>query len=106
MILVFQKDAYLSSNSKLSFYSDPDRVNLIYSVQAGRTDKLLEPIVFDSGKVWCEYCPGSFALLTEVEQRNPRKSQLSCSVVVVPQSWPTCCWLTENLTTALVYKCA
>ena len=26
-------------------------------------------------------------------------------MVVVPQSWPTCCWLTENLTSALVYKC-
>ncbi len=102
IVLTFEKEAYLGPNAKLSFYSDPYGENLIHQIVSIKTSKYnLESVVFDYNKVWMVYTPGTRAFSIFEWYIVSRDSHLPCSIVFVPQSWPTLVILTDYCSSAL-----
>lgn len=64
-LIMFKKNAAtLTPTSKIQFYSDANRVNLIAEINAGTEGrKDLPPLLLDHGKVWVSFDAGTNALL-------------------------------------------
>eukprot|EP01022_Parablepharisma_sp_SALTPOND_P017236 TRINITY_DN2714_c0_g1_i1.p1 TRINITY_DN2714_c0_g1~~TRINITY_DN2714_c0_g1_i1.p1 ORF type:complete len:4242 (-),score=491.35 TRINITY_DN2714_c0_g1_i1:9625-22350(-) len=103
MVISFEINAFLSPNSKLRFYSDPQGLNTVHQINVGKTNiQSIPPIVINDGKVWCHFHQGTIANLTLNVQEKTLPSSLPCSVYFIPAKWSTACWLTESLTTAML----
>jgi hypothetical protein len=62
---MFKKDAaHLTPTSKIQFYSDSNRVNLISEISAGLEGKTdLAPLMLNHGAIWVNFDSGTTALL-------------------------------------------
>lgn len=100
---MFKKNAaHLTPTSKIQFYSDPNKVNLIAEISAGNEGKKdLPPLLLNHGNIWVQFDAGTSALLPKHLQ-NDQKSSLPCAVVQIPSTWTVCCWLTETISNALL----
>jgi hypothetical protein len=100
---MFKKSgAHLSPTSKIQFYSDVNKVNLITEINAGSEGKKdLPPLLLNHGQIWVNCDAGTTALLPR-HQQTDQKSSLPCAVVQIPNTWTVCCWLTETITNALL----
>ena len=100
---MFKKNAaQLTPTSKIQFYSDSNKVNLIAEINAGSEGrKDLPPLLLNHGKIWVQFDAGTNALLPKHLQ-NDQRSMLPCAVVQIPNTWTVCCWLTETITNSLL----
>ena len=81
LIIFKQKAAQLVPTSKIQFYSDPNKVNLISEINAGLegiTD--VPPLLINHGQIWVHIDQGTTALLPKYKQSD-QKSSLPCAVV-------------------------
>ena len=64
-LLIFKRaQALLSPTSKIQFYSDPQKVNLVNQITAGTEGKKdLPPLLLNYGQIWVNVDPGTTALL-------------------------------------------
>ena len=64
-LLMFKKNAaHLTPTSKIQFYSDANRVNLISEINAGREGRTdLPPLLLNHGAIWVNFDSGTTALL-------------------------------------------
>ena len=103
VVISFENEAFLSPNSKLRFYSDPQGLNMVHQTMVGKTTiQTIPPIVINDGKVWCHFHQGTTANLPMAVQEKTLPSQLPCCIYFIPAVWNTACWLTESLTTCLL----
>jgi len=103
LIISFEMNAFLSPNSKLKFHSDPQGLNCVHQIIAGKDIiQAIPPIKINDGKVWCHVHQGTIANLPLSAQEKIMPSSLPCCVYFIPASWSTACWLTETLSTALL----
>lgn len=104
MIIVFKNEAQLQPTSKIKFYSDPGAVNLLKEISAGSEGQMnLPPILLNSGKVWFHFDSGMKAILPVHQQLNAN-SNLPCLITLIPQQWTSLCWLSETISTCLLYN--
>ena len=105
LVLCFKQEAFLCSNSKLQFFSDPEGSDLIYEVKAGAQGKgNLSPIVFKTGKVWCTHYSFIDIKCSQYNTSFSGPSTLSCRVYGIPEDWTLTTWLTEVLSSCLSKK--
>eukprot|EP00347_Sterkiella_histriomuscorum_P020695 403336831 len=102
-LIMFKKSgAHLTPTSKIQFYSDPDKVNLVSEISAGQEGKRdLPPLLLNHGQIWVNIDSGTTALLPKHQQLE-QKSSLPCAIVHIPQAWTVCCWLTETLSNSFL----
>jgi hypothetical protein len=64
---MFKKNAaHLTPTSKIQFYSDSNRVNLISEINAGREGRTdLPPFLLNHGAIWVNFDSGTTALLPQ-----------------------------------------
>jgi len=64
-LLMFKKnDVHLTPTSKIQFYSDANKVNLITEINAGSEGKKdLPPLLLNHGSIWVNFDAGTTALL-------------------------------------------
>ena len=100
---MFKKSGVLlTPTSKIQFYSDANKVNLVSQISAGSEGKKdLAPLLLNYGQIWVSVDPGTTALLPKHIQ-SEQKSSLPCAMVQIPNSWTVCCWLTETLSSAML----
>ena len=104
ILIVFKNTARLTQNSKIKFYADANAANLVYEIHTGKEPKSnLAPIILNYGKVWYQFHQGTKANLP-IELQDSSITTLACCVTLIPQIWTSACWLTENLTTALLHN--
>jgi len=104
-IITFENSAFLSPNSKLKFFSDPQGHNLISQISAGKKPIAgIPPVILNHGKVWCHLHQGTIANLSAEDQDKAIPSTLPCCATFIPTIWTTACWLVETLTTELLNK--
>jgi hypothetical protein len=65
MILMFKKSgAHLTPTSKIQFFSDQNKVNLVSEISAGTEGRRdLPPLLLNHGKIWVHFDAGTTALL-------------------------------------------
>jgi hypothetical protein len=64
-LIMFKKNGVsLAPTSKIQFFSDENKVNLIAEIQAGTEGKKdLPPLLLSHGKIWVQFDAGTIALL-------------------------------------------
>ena len=102
MVLCFQKEAFMCSNSVIQFFADSEGTCLIEEVRAGAQGRTsLPPIVFKSGKVWCTYYTFVDAKCSPYMLNLTGASVLKCKIYGIPQVWTPATWATEAITAHL-----
>ena len=71
-LIMFKKNgAHLTPTSKMQFYSDANKVNLISEISAGSEGKKdLPPLLLNHGSVWVNFDAGTTALLPKYLQSD------------------------------------
>ncbi|CDW79829.1 hect domain and rcc1-like domain-containing protein [Stylonychia lemnae] len=103
-LLMFKKSGvHLTPTSKIQFYSDSNKVNLISEISAGSEGKRdLPPLLLNHGHIWVNIDAGTTALLPKHQQMEQKSSSLPCAIVQIPKMWTVNCWLTETITNVLL----
>jgi hypothetical protein len=64
LVMFKRSGAHLTPISKIQFYSDANKVNLISEINAGSEGKRdLPPLILNHGNIWVSYDSGTTALL-------------------------------------------
>ena len=81
-LIMFKKSGvHLTPTSKVQFYSDANKVNLITEISAGsEAKKDLPPLLLNHGAIWVNFDAGTTALLP-LHLQSDQKSTLPCAVV-------------------------
>lgn len=99
--VVFQNEASLFMCSGLTFYSDPNGINVIHQVQAGKESKCkLSPILFKQSNVWWKYNFNAEAI--PPMSQNANSTNLPALIYGIPTEWSVCCWLTDSLASSFM----
>lgn len=102
-LIIFKKGGTcITPMSKIQFFSDANRTNLVKEIVAGKETEIdLPPLVLNEAKIWVNLVEGSQELLPVHEQQSV-KPKLECAIYQIPKEWTVVCWLTEVITTSLV----
>ena len=99
--VVFQNEANLFMCSGLTFYSDPNGINIIHQVQAGKESiHKLSPILFKQSNVWWKYNFNAEAIPPMSQHAN--STNLPALIYGIPTEWSVCCWLTDSLASSFM----
>ena len=93
--------------SKIQFFSDKNKTNLIQEIQAGKDIEMeLAPLLLNETKIWINLVEGSQELIPEdikyKFESNQLRPKLECAIFQIPKEWTVVCWLTEIITSSLI----